>query len=258
MRTWAELDGCRLRYLREALDDAEAGDCERCDRCTDSTWQSDPDPEGVARAQQLLRGGDVIVPPRKQWPSGLGEPKGRIAADRQPRPGRALARLGDGGWGPVIERLVSRADAGTEPTVELNDDLLWAIAGILKRWDWQARPTWICPMPSRRRRAVIDAVADGLGELGRLPVHRALTAGSGPRASPDAFQADQANSAHQVVNVWHRLVVDPAALPEAGVLAGPVLLIDDEIASRWTVTVAAWRLTEAGSGPVLPLALRSR
>ncbi|WP_020376798.1 RecQ family ATP-dependent DNA helicase [Candidatus Microthrix parvicella] len=258
MRTWAELDGCRLRYLREALDDAEAGDCGRCDRCTDSTWQSDPDPEGVARAQQLLRGGDVIVPPRKQWPSGLGEPKGRIAADRQPRPGRALARLGDGGWGPVIERLVSRADAGTEPTVELNDDLLWAIAGILKRWDWQARPTWICPMPSRRRRAVIDAVADGLGELGRLPVHRALTAGSGPRASPEAFQADQANSAHQVVNVWHRLVVDPAALPEAGVLAGPVLLIDDEIASRWTVTVAAWRLTEAGSGPVLPLALRSR
>lgn len=60
------------------------------------------------------------------------------------------------------------------------------------------------------------------------------------------------------MNVWHRLVVDPAALPEAGVLAGPVLLIDDEIASRWTVTVAAWRLTEAGSGPVLPLALRSR
>ncbi|MBP6134920.1 MAG: recombinase RecQ [Candidatus Microthrix sp.] len=47
-------------------------------------------------------------------------------------------------------------------------------------------------------------------------------------------------------------------MPEAGVLAGPVLLIDDEIASRWTVTVAAWRLTEAGSGPVLPLALRSR
>ena len=36
MRTWAELDGCRLRYLREALDDAEAGDCGRCDRCTDS------------------------------------------------------------------------------------------------------------------------------------------------------------------------------------------------------------------------------
>ena len=37
-----------------------------------------------------------------------------------------------------------------------------------------------------------------------------------------------------------------------------VLLIDREPASRWTVTVAAWRLTEAGSGPVLPLALRSR
>ena len=78
------------------------------------------------------------------------------------------------------------------------------------------------------------------------------------RSGDGGFQADQANSAHQVANVWGRLVVDPAALPEPAVLAGPVLLVDDESESRWTLTVAAHVLQEAGSGPVLPLVLRTR
>jgi ATP-dependent DNA helicase RecQ len=110
-------------------------------------------------------------------------------------------------------------------------------------------------MPSRRRTGLVDAVADALGTLGKLPVHRALTTTS---IAPDAFQAEQANSAHQVDNVWRRFIIDPAALPPSEVLTGPVLLVDDEVDSRWTMTVAAWQLTGAGTGRVLPFALRSR
>jgi ATP-dependent DNA helicase RecQ len=36
---------------------------------------------------------------------------------------------------------------------------------------------------------------------------------------------------------------------------GPVLLVDDRIRSRWTVTVAGSLLAEAGATSVLPLAL---
>ena len=53
-------------------------------------------------------------------------------------------------------------------------------------------------------------------------------------------------------------MVDLSALPDPDVAAGPVLLVDDEVDSRWTITVAAWQLTSAGSGAVLPFALRSR
>ena len=74
----------------------------------------------------------------------------------------------------------------------------------------------------------------------------------------EGFQADQSNSAHQVGNVWNRFMIDTSALPDRDVLTGPVLLVDDEVDSRWTITVAAWQLTEVGSGPVLPFALRSR
>jgi ATP-dependent DNA helicase RecQ len=251
MLAFADRPGCRLRFLREALDDPTVGvdtpaDCGRCDRCLGTTPDVDLDPELVAEAGRHLRAGDVGIEPRRQWPSGLDEPKGRIPADRQARWGRALCRVGDGGWGPAIDEVL----AGDRL---LHEDMIRAVAGVLKRWDWEARPTWICPVPSRRRRGLVERLCSGLGQLGTLPVHPALG-----RAADGGFQADQANSAHQVANVWGRLVVDPAALPGPPVLAGPVLLVDDECDSRWTLTVAAHVLQEAGSGPVLPLVLRAR
>ena len=253
MRTWADLDSCRLRYLREALDDPGAEDCGRCDRCTGITIVAEPDPALVAAAGAHLRGGDVIVEPRRQWPTRLDAPKGKIKPEAQAQPGRALSRLGDGGWHPTVEALLTQARNGGD--IAISDELLHGCAGILKRWGWNDRPTWICTVPSRRSSRLIDAVADGLGALGKLPVHRVL--GEAPGFS-GGFQADQANSAHQVLNVWDRFVIDQAALPDGDVRRGPVLLIDDEIDSRWTLTVAAFRLHQAGLGPVLPFVLRSR
>jgi len=58
------------------------------------------------------------------------------------------------------------------------------------------------------------------------------------------------NSTFQARNVDGSLVVGEVAVP-----TGPVLLVDDIVDSRWTLTVAAWLLREAGSGPVWPLAL---
>ena len=257
MLDWASLDGCRLRFLRTALDDPEADDCGRCDRCTGVSWHHQPDPVLVAVAQQALRGSDIVIDPRRQWPSGLGTPSGRITPAHQCRPGRALARLGDGGWNPVIEGLIHPTTDDNKPTIP--EELIDAIAGVLKRWDWPRRPTWICPIPSRRRGDLIDTIAAALGRLGKLPVHRALIPSTGADApSIDRFQSEQANSAHQVTNVWQRFEVDRSALPDGEVLAGPVLVVDDEAISRWTITVAAWQLTHANTGPVLPFVLRSR
>lgn len=269
MRDWADLTTCRLRYLREALDDAEAADCGRCDRCTENRWQHDPSATLVGYADAMLRGGDLRIAPRKQWPSGLGEPKGRIPAERQPAVGRALSRLGDGGWHISVEQAIAAADGGAtwdEIAALVSEEMVDTIAGILKRWDWEDRPTWICPMPSRRRSGLIDEVCRRLGELGKLPVHRALIDVSAGQAHHQAqnrdgdraFQADQANSAHQVGNVWGRFDIDQDGRPDPAVMSGPVLLVDDQTDSRWTMTVAAHLLTGGGSGAVLPFVLRTR
>jgi ATP-dependent DNA helicase RecQ len=60
-----------------------------------------------------------------------------------------------------------------------------------------------------------------------------------------------ANSSQQARNVDGSLGI------RGNVQTGPVLLVDDMVDSRWTMTVAAHVLTSNGSGPVYPLALAS-
>ena len=63
-------------------------------------------------------------------------------------------------------------------------------------------------------------------------------------------QKTMANSTQQARNIDGSLAIGAQALR-----AGPVLLVDDMVDSRWTLTVAAWLLRSHGSGEVLPLAL---
>jgi ATP-dependent DNA helicase RecQ len=64
-------------------------------------------------------------------------------------------------------------------------------------------------------------------------------------------QKAMANSSQQARNIDGSLAITKS-LP-----SGPVLLLDDMVDSRWTLTVAAYLLTTNGSGPVYPLALAS-
>lgn len=251
MRQYASHEGCRLRYLRDLLDDAEADDCDRCDRCLLRLGKplrlSSEVSSGAQDARDHLRGVDIAVEPRRQWAPGLDEPKGKIAPTRQARMGRALSRLGDGGWGPQVASLLDGSSTTISP------ELVNGIVGILRRWEWEQRPGWICTMPSRRNGVVIDTLAAEVGKLGKLPVHRGLV-----RNQSAGWQAEQSNSAFQLANVWGLLDVDVAELPEESLRSTPVLLIDDTADSRWTITVAAHLLQEAGSGPVLPFVLQTR
>jgi ATP-dependent DNA helicase RecQ len=64
-------------------------------------------------------------------------------------------------------------------------------------------------------------------------------------------QKDMANSSQQAKNV------DGSLRIQGKMPTGPVLLVDDMVDSKWTLTVAAYLLTSNGSGPVYPLALAS-
>ena len=64
-------------------------------------------------------------------------------------------------------------------------------------------------------------------------------------------QKTMQNSAQQLRNLIDAFEI-AAEIPD-----GPVLLIDDVVDSRWTITVVAWLLQKNGSGPVHPFALAS-
>ncbi len=241
---------CRMEFLRRELDDPEAVACGRCDNCTGDAWAADVSPGGDSAARERLARPGVEVEPRKMWPTGMKElgvdVSGKIPATRAAAAGRALGRLTDVGWGATLRGLLS-PEAPDEPVTR---QLVDAVVKVLAAWDWKVRPTAVVTMPSRTRPALIGSLGERLAAIGRLNYLGALE-----YATPNGPGPRRHNSAQRLASLWRALVV-PDELRAALALAdGPVLLVDDQIDTGWTMTVAAALLRDAGAPDVLPLAL---
>ena len=246
MRSYAHAQTCLMAFLRAQLDDPDPAPCGRCSVCAGEPGHLTTPGTLRGAAESFLRRQDVPLPPRKRWPTGLPDRRGNIATDRRADEGRALADASGTGWDTPLAVLLDGAPGDTEEALRTVVD---GLVAVLARWDWTQRPAWIAPLPSRRHDTVIRTVAERLGTLGRLPVVDVFEDASLGADRP--WQEDMANSTHQAGNASGGLTVS------GPVPAGPVLLIDDRKRSGWTLTVAADLLRGAGSGPVLPLVLRS-
>ncbi|MEU7651095.1 RecQ family ATP-dependent DNA helicase [Micromonospora taraxaci] len=255
MREYATTSDCRMRYLRERLDDTGATDCGRCDRCAEPLFVADVSTAALAAAQTFLGRPGVEIAPKKLWPTGLdavGVPlKGRIAPAEQALPGRAVGRLSDLGWGGRLRDLV-----GPEaPDAPVPDDVAGAVVEVLKAWahgddPWPRRPVAVVAVGSRRRPRLVGSLAERIAAVGRLPLLGQVTpAGAGGTGGPRGNSAQRVRALHDTFTV-------PAELADAlAGLDGPVLLVDDLIDSGWTMTLVARALRRAGAPDVLPLAL---
>ncbi|HET7398596.1 MAG TPA: RecQ family ATP-dependent DNA helicase [Intrasporangium sp.] len=240
--------GCRMAFLQSCLDDDTAQACGRCDRCA-GPWfdQTIPDAAVLGARRRLDRPG-VVLEPRSQWPAGmerLGVPlRGRIAPDVAMLEGRVVARLSDLGWGQRLRELLRSDDR------EVPGDALRACVDVLAGWDWGERPVAVVSVPSRRHPQLVTSLGAALGRLGRLPHLGSLDlVDGGPVGDPGG------NSAFRLAGVWGRMAVGSALRSRLDGIPGPVLLVDDVVDSRWTLTCAAALLREAGVPGVLPLAL---
>ncbi|MGB3733290.1 RecQ family ATP-dependent DNA helicase, partial [Microbacterium sp.] len=245
MIEYQQTSGCRMEFLQRSLDDATAAPCGRCDNCAGAWFPTEIGADaGTAAAGSLDRVG-VPIEPRRQWPTGadrLGVPvRGRIAAEEQAAEGRALARLTDLGWGGTLREIF----AAGAPDAPVPPHVLNACVRVLAGWKWDERPVAVIGMPSRSRPQLTGSLARGLAEIGRLPYLGELGfVNGGPAGGPGG------NSAFRVAGLWDRFTADGLQVPE-----GPVLLVDDLADSRWTLTVAARVLRQAGATAVLPFAL---
>ena len=237
MRDFAETSECRMSFLRALLDDGSAEPCGRCDTCTGQPLRAELDPQEVAAAVQHLRAQSLVIPPKKQWPYGMGDLRGRFKPEQLLEEGRALAAYGDGGWGSVIKRYKPESRP-------LPDELIAAAARLIEAWQPSPPPTWLTFIPSTTASGFVSELAQRLGAALSLPVHHVLE-----RERPGRPQKEMENSAQQVRNVYGAFVVRGDVPP------GPVLLVDDIIDSGWSITIAGQSLLAAGSGQVFPFVL---
>ena len=183
---------------------------------------------------------------RRQWPSGLARVgvalSGRITAGRQNQVGRVVGRFTDLGRGARL-RAVCDLDVPDGP---VPDDLFDAAVQVLAGWDWERRPDAVCWVPSRRHPVLVESLATRLAQVGRLPL-------LGPLAVDGPGNRPGGNSVHRVAAVVGSLTVPPELT--AGLPGAHVLLVDDLVDSRWTMTVAGDLLLGQGAAAVLPFAL---
>ena len=233
---------CRMAYLQRALDDPTAAPCGRCDNCAGAWFPTDVGEDAAAAASSSLDRVGVPIDPRAQWPVGSPLARGNIAPAERALEGRALARLTDLGWGNTLRTVFASPDAPGSPA------MVAACVRVLADWGWETRPVAVVSLPSRSRPLLVDSVARGLAAAGRLPYLGALDYAVPPSGGPGG------NSAFRLAQVMGAFAV-PATmeLPD-----GPVLLVDDLADSRWTLTVAARVLRQAGAGGVLPFAVAVR
>jgi len=126
------------------------------------------------------------------------------------------------------------------------DEVVSAVVAVLAGWGWAVRPAAVVSVPSRRRPLLVDSLARRIAEIGRLPYLGRLAGHPGTR---------RLNSAQWLAALWPAFTVPDDLRAPLATLSGPVLLVDDRADTRWTLTVAARLLREAGAPAVLPFTL---
>ncbi len=244
MLEYISTDRCRMRFLREALDDPGAQDCGRCDNCAGLKLPTAISEGAIEGAGDRLTRPGVAVQPRKMWPSALTnlglDLKGKLAEPAAE--GRVVARLTDLGLGQSLRDVFRPGTADQEVPAALVQGVIAALG------DWRPQIDGIVGFESWTHPLLVGSLVDGLTRYLKVPVLGRIVI----RDDSIAPGQGATNSAQRIAAVSRRY-----ELKADHVTGSSVLLVDDLIATGWSMTLGAHWLRQAGAAAVLPLALGS-
>lgn len=236
MKQLVNTRGCYSEFIVRALDDPEAAPCGHCANCLGrellplaTTLESREKASAYLEAQRL------VIEPRKQWAQTEFTRGSRIAHKNQE--GLCLSKYGAPGYGELVRR------DKHSTAMRFCEELVGKSANLLRPLLREKKITHITCVPSLRSRLVED-FGERLAESCGLPFVPLL------EKTHAEQQKYMKNSSHQCANAQRSFSVKPGAvMPER------VLLVDDIVDSRWTLTVCGFLLMEAGCREVYPYAL---
>ena len=240
MQTYLHSSECYMLYIARELNDVTADTCGRCANCIGGALLPTHTTHDLQiEAASFLRGNQIVIHPRRQWPAGgVGNEHGRILDTQQNQDGRALCLYYDGGYGSLVRE-------GKYEHHRFSDELVFAVVRLVgETWQPIPMPTWVTSVPSRRETTLVADFSQRVASALGIPFMPVLS-----KVVDTPPQKEMENGKHKAGNVVNAFRIT------GQVSDGPVLLIDDVVDSGWTFTVCGVQLARAGSGPVYPLAL---
>lgn len=243
VQAYVSESGCKMVYLRRALDDVDAVPCGKCSSCLGGPVVDVAIDAALAHSGAIfLKQAEVVIKPKAQVAANAFVEygfSGNLPQHLRASEGKVLSRWGDAGWGGMV--------AQHKHANHFGDELVEAMAEMIQqRWQPDPVPTWLCCVPSRNHPDLVPDFARRLATRLELNFVDVVA-----KVRDNQPQKGQQNRFHQCRNL------DGVFSINEPVPSGAVLLIDDIVDSGWTLTVLAALLKQAGSGDVFPVALAS-
>lgn len=231
MKDFVSYSGCYMEYITKTLDDEHAHPCQKCGNCAGVPFSDSISEKTLSEVKDFLCHENIAIEPRKQWADNK-----RIPALEQMQPGVALCNYGDIGWGQMVknDKYLNK---------RFSQVLINASAELLQKYCKEWKITVVTAIPSRRRPHLVPDFAEALAKKLGLPyiqyLEKVLEAKEQKTLNNSVWQSRNANVSFEVI----------------GKPSGRILLVDDMVDSRWTLTVCASKMLQAGADKVYPFAL---
>ena len=227
---------CLSRFAVNCLDDHEAGPCGKCANCTgrDIFPGLSLSDESVRKANAFVCSKLLDILPRKKFPNG-----GNIPKDQLLQPGWCLSKYNDPGYGELVAR--GKYPKNGAPK-RFDDELVERAVDVLVLRAEEKGISHITCVPSLRSDLVRNFTQRLAGRTGLVFLDLLAK-------SPAPQQKDMENSSFQFANADGSFSVRDVPVPEK------LILVDDVVDSRWTLTVCGIKLIQQGCVEVYPFAL---
>lgn len=242
MKDFVDHKGCYMKFISKELDDPIKAKCNRCSNCEGKKFFRDTvKRDNVLNAIKFLKRDYFIINPRKQWPAGIiAETRKAIPEEHCNEIGRVLCNYGDPGWGKNVKEDKYVHGYFRDVLVDATVDL------IVNSWDIENKVIWVTSIPSLRKPELVKNFAKRVAKKLGIPYIEAII-----KIEETEEQKNMKNSYQQAKNIIKSFQVVKVIKEE------PVLLIDDMVDSKWTLTICGGMLRKEGSGKVYPFAIAS-
>lgn len=239
MNDYINTDQCYMKFIAEELNDSTAVECGKCSICDDKMkLPHSVSKESLEHARYFLKHDYYIIEPRKQWPPGEKiNNTNKIKEEMRMQPGPVLSNYSDCEYGRLVRECKYQRG-------EFSGELIEVSCERLTKFIAENNITWITYIPSLNHPHLVKDFAESIALHFQLPIKDAII-----KVRNTVEQKTLINSVQQFQNAYGSFECTDE------VLEGNVLLIDDMVDSRWTLTVCSYKLLENGANEVYPFAL---